>query len=159
MANLKLKNPSGGSLNLVSADGASDLTVTFPAATGTAMIGSGVGAWTAYTPTVSSAGGSFTTASASGSYQLIGKLCIVSLTVNITTVGESASGAILATLPFTSAGRIQIGGYGMEVNSTGNMLKGYIPSSSTQLQITTYSNGSTIGAGYQTILTVVYETA
>jgi hypothetical protein len=38
MANLKLKNPSGGSLNLVSADGASDLTVTFPATTGTAMV-------------------------------------------------------------------------------------------------------------------------
>jgi len=38
MANLKLKNPSGGSLNFVSADGASDLTVTFPAVTGTAMV-------------------------------------------------------------------------------------------------------------------------
>jgi len=38
MANLKLKNPAGGSLNLVSADGASDLTVTFPAKTGTAMV-------------------------------------------------------------------------------------------------------------------------
>ena len=38
MANLKLKNPAGGSLNLVSADGASDLTVTFPAGTGTAVV-------------------------------------------------------------------------------------------------------------------------
>ena len=38
MANLKLKNPAGGSLNFVSADGASDLTVTFPATTGTAMV-------------------------------------------------------------------------------------------------------------------------
>ena len=38
MANLKLKNPAGGSLALVSADGASDLTVTFPATTGTAMV-------------------------------------------------------------------------------------------------------------------------
>ena len=38
MANLKLKNPAGGSLNLVSADGASDLTVTFPARTGNAMV-------------------------------------------------------------------------------------------------------------------------
>jgi hypothetical protein len=47
----------------------------------------------------------------------------------------------------------------MEVNSTGNMLKGYIPASSTQLQITTYSNGSTIGDGYSPILTVVYEIA
>jgi len=38
MANLKLKNPSGGSLNLVSADSASDLTLTFPAGTGTAVV-------------------------------------------------------------------------------------------------------------------------
>lgn len=38
MANLKLKNPGGGSLALVSADSASDLTVTFPARTGNAMI-------------------------------------------------------------------------------------------------------------------------
>ena len=38
MANLKLKNPAGGSLALVSADGASDLTATFPAKTGTVMV-------------------------------------------------------------------------------------------------------------------------
>jgi hypothetical protein len=48
MANLKLKNPSGGSLNLVSADGASDLTVTFPATTGTAMVSGNMPAFSAY---------------------------------------------------------------------------------------------------------------
>jgi hypothetical protein len=48
MANLKLKNPSGGSLNFVSADGASDLTVTFPAATGTAMVSGNMPAFFAY---------------------------------------------------------------------------------------------------------------
>jgi hypothetical protein len=48
MANLKLKNPSGGSLNLVSADGASDLTVTFPATTGTAMVSGNMPAFGAY---------------------------------------------------------------------------------------------------------------
>jgi hypothetical protein len=48
MANLKLKNPSGGSLNLVSADGASDLTVTFPAVTGTAMVSGNMPAFSAY---------------------------------------------------------------------------------------------------------------
>jgi hypothetical protein len=48
MANLKLKNPSGGSLNLVSADGASDLTVTFPATTGTAMVSGNIPAFYAY---------------------------------------------------------------------------------------------------------------
>jgi hypothetical protein len=48
MANLKLKNPAGGSLNLVSADGASDLTVTFPATTGTAMVTGNMPAFGAY---------------------------------------------------------------------------------------------------------------
>jgi hypothetical protein len=48
MANLKLKNPSGGSLNLVSADGVSDLTVTFPATTGTAMVSGNMPAFSAY---------------------------------------------------------------------------------------------------------------
>jgi hypothetical protein len=48
MANLKLKNPSGGSLNLVSADGASDLTVTFPATTGTAMVSGNMPTFSAY---------------------------------------------------------------------------------------------------------------
>jgi hypothetical protein len=48
MANLKLKNPAGGSLNLVSADGASDLTVTFPATTGTAMVSGNMPAFSAY---------------------------------------------------------------------------------------------------------------
>ena len=115
-------------------------------------------AWTSYTPIITAQTGTFETVSASGAYQTIGKTCIVSVTINITTVG-TASGFIAATLPFTSAARIQIGGYGMEVNSTGNMLKGYIPSSSTQLQVKTYSNGETIGAGYSNILTVVYETA
>jgi hypothetical protein len=47
MANLKLKNPAGGSLNLVSADGASDLTVTFPATTGTAMVSGNMPAFSA----------------------------------------------------------------------------------------------------------------
>jgi hypothetical protein len=47
MANLKLKNPAGGSLNLVSADGASDLTLTFPATTGTAMVSGNMPAFSA----------------------------------------------------------------------------------------------------------------
>ena len=54
MANLKLKNPSGGSLNLVSADGASDLTVTFPATTGTAMVSGNMPAFSAYRSTTQS---------------------------------------------------------------------------------------------------------
>ena len=51
MANLKLKNPSGGSLNLVSADSASDLTVTFPAVTGTAMVSGNMPAFSVWKST------------------------------------------------------------------------------------------------------------
>ena len=54
MANLKLKNPSGGSLALVSADGASDLTVTFPAVTGTAMVSGNMPAFSASITTITS---------------------------------------------------------------------------------------------------------
>ena len=56
MANLKLKNPAGGSLNLVSADGASDLTVTFPAVTGTAVISGQNSAITSGTAVASTSG-------------------------------------------------------------------------------------------------------
>jgi hypothetical protein len=60
MANLKLKNPGGGSLNLVSADSASDLTVTFPATTGTAMVSGNMPAFSAYKSTTQSiSSGSF----------------------------------------------------------------------------------------------------
>jgi len=56
MANLKLKNPSGGSLNLVSADSASDLTLTFPAVTGTAVISGQNSAITSGTAVASTSG-------------------------------------------------------------------------------------------------------
>jgi len=52
MANLKLKNPAGGSLNFASADGASDLTVTFPATTGTAMVSGNMPAFSVYKTSV-----------------------------------------------------------------------------------------------------------
>lgn len=126
--------------------------------TGLPTSGIAATAWTSYTPVITASTGSFTTVSATGAYQVIGKTCFVSINITITTVG-SASGLIYATLPFTSAARIQIGGWGMETSSTGNMLKGYIPTSSTQLQWTTYSNGFTIGAGYTPTMNVVYEIA
>ena len=48
MANLKLKATSGGSVSFVNEDTASDLTVTFPAVTGTAMVSGNMPAFSAY---------------------------------------------------------------------------------------------------------------
>jgi hypothetical protein len=120
--------------------------------------GTSLGAWTSYTPGITAESGSFNAVSATGQYQLIGKTCFVNMNITYSDRG-TATGGLYATLPFTSAARIQIGGYGMEVNSTGYMLKGYIPASSTQLQIKNYSNGSVLTSGYQPIMTVVYEIA
>jgi hypothetical protein len=131
---------------------------SYATATGLPLSGIAGTAWTSYTPTVTASSGTFTTVSGTGQYQVIGKTCVVSMTIYITTVG-TASGTLLATLPFTSANRVQISGYGMENQNTGSMLKGYIAPSQTQMQITTYNNSSTIGAGYGPVLTVVYEIA
>jgi hypothetical protein len=60
-------------------------------------------AWTSYTPTLSAVAGSFTSATVSGSYKRIGKLCAVRFQVNIT-VNGTASVQILVTAPFTGAG-------------------------------------------------------
>lgn len=120
--------------------------------------GTSLGAWTSYTPTISAATGTITTSSATGQYQLIGKTCIVSMTITITTAGTGTN-QLFATLPFTSAARIQSGTTGAEVNSTGNGVKGYIPTSSTQLQLTYYNNSTPIGSGNVIIVTTTYEIA
>ena len=54
MANLKLKATSGGSVSFVNGDTASDLTVTFPAVTGTAMVSGNMPAFSARAATTQS---------------------------------------------------------------------------------------------------------
>jgi hypothetical protein len=158
MTSLTLLGDTSGSIVLDAPAVSGSTTLTLPATTGTVMVGSGVGAWTAYTPTISAASGTITTSSATGQYQTIGKTCILNMNITITTVG-SASGSCNATLPFTSASNIQIGGYGMEVNTNGAMLKGYIGGSTSTLQITSYANGSPFayGSGSVFVMTVVYQ--
>jgi hypothetical protein len=83
-------------------------------ATGLAWDSSG---FTSYSVTVSSGSGSFTSASGSGYYKRIGKVCIVGFAVTIVTNG-TAGGDVRFTLPFTgTAGNFQ--GVWREVQSTG----------------------------------------
>ena len=55
-------------------------------------------AWTAYTPAVTALSGTFTSASATGRYKLLGKTCFISVQVNVVTAG-TAAGATIVTLP------------------------------------------------------------
>jgi len=72
----------------------------FPAAK-LADVGGGT-AWTAYTPAIASSLGTFTSASASGRYKVIGKTCFFTAVLTVTTNG-TAAGYINLGLPFTAA--------------------------------------------------------
>lgn len=113
-------------------------------------------AWTAYTPTITSNSGSFTTVSATGTYKTLGKTCWFTAAITITTAG-TAGGFIGVSLPVTQVGAT-LAAYGMEMNSTGYMVKGYIPASGV-MQVTKYDNATIIGSGYLIRLTGTYETA
>ena len=111
-------------------------------------------AWTAYTPTITSSSGSFTTVSATGKYKVFGKTCWFTTDITITTAG-TAGGFIGVSLPFTQVAT-SLSSYGMEVNATGSMVKGLNPASGV-MQITRYDNASIIGSGYVIRTTGTYE--
>ena len=127
-----------------------------PSADGNTLDDYEEGTWT---PTISSGSGTITTSSFSGAkYTKIGNIVEATINITITTVG-TASGACTFTLPFTGTNTIQLAGYGMETNTNGAMLKGYLPSSSATMQITMYNNTSpfTLGNGSVFVMNVVYQ--
>jgi len=112
-----------------------------------------------WTPTIGSGSGTITTSSFSGAkYTKIGNVVEATVNITITTVG-SAGGGCTFTLPFTGTDAVQICGYGMETNTNGAMLKGFLPSSSATVQITMYNNTSpfSMGSGSVFVMTVVYQ--
>jgi len=112
-----------------------------------------------WTPTISSGSGTITSSSVSGAkYTKIGNVVEITINITITTVG-TAGGSCNFTLPFTPTNTVQIGGYGMETNTNGSMLKGYIASSTATMQITSYSNGSpfSFGNGSVFVMNAIYQ--
>lgn len=112
-------------------------------------------AWTTYTPTITAGSGTFTTTSASGRYQQIGKTVFVFISIVITTNGSAAT-FVQATLPVT--GRSD--GYvlaGRENAVAGLMLQGFI--SAGVIQIVNYDNTYPGGNGKTLLLSGLYEAA
>ena len=142
---------TAGAISLTSA---TYLTGQLPVANG--GTGDSGTAWTAYTPTITANSGSFTTVSATGTYKTLGKTCWFTTAITITTAG-TAGGFMGVSLPVTQVGAT-LAAYGMEMNSTGYMVKGYIPASGV-MQVTKYDNATIIGSGYLIRLTGTYETA
>lgn len=112
--------------------------------------------WLVWTPTVTPSSGSFTTASATGGYQVIGKFVYFNLTINITTVG-TASGSMSVPLPIGTAARGSIA-TASEFAVVGFMGYGRIQPGSTLISsINKYDNTSYITAGAVIVITGFYE--
>lgn len=109
-----------------------------------------------FTPTVTASSGTFTTVSATGAYTKIGRVVNFSIEITITTVG-TASGAVIATLPFTPA-VANCASMGRERNVTGYSLQGTISSGSANMTIQKYDNSSIITSSAILVMTGAYFT-
>jgi len=113
-------------------------------------------AWSTWTPTPTPSGGSFTSASASGGYYVLGKIVFFSVTITITTVG-TATGSITIGLPVGTANRA---GAVMVQESAAVGFSGYgriISGNASVNAIAKYDNSSYIGAGNSINCTGFYE--
>jgi hypothetical protein len=116
-------------------------------------------AWTAYTPTISSNGGTITTATAAGYWIRIGKLCVVRSSWTVTTNG-TGSISLNLSLPFTGASAgIGSTGVGREYAVTGKELQIEIGSGDTVMRFRNYDNSYPAGNSYQGTGTICYEVA
>jgi hypothetical protein len=110
-------------------------------------------AWVSYTPTVTSAGGTFTSVTPTGFYMRAGKMIHARIKIIVTTVG-TATGAIRVTLPVNTAIE-QFMGHGRQDTGTGHMLQVRWFNSST-VEVYKYDNTSAIAA-QTNFLMLTYE--
>jgi hypothetical protein len=114
----------------------------------------GIDNWKLYTPTLSAATGTLSSASASGKYQISGNAVTFEVQIVITTNG-TAAGAVIASLPKTS--KTQMVGNGRANAVSGKMLQAIAGSSATSASIYNY-DGTYPGANGEVLLaTGTYE--
>ena len=123
--------------------------------------GTSLGAWTAYTPTITASTGTFTTVVGTGWYCQIGKTVLVKVKVVITTNGTAAE-YVIFTLPsglnsVNTAGRAY--GSGREIGVTGKQLNVEIPSNAGVGWVRNYDNTYPGASGYTLHLSATYEAA
>ena len=121
---------------------------------GTGLAGS---AWTSYTPTVTSGGGTITSYTVNeAKYEKVGKTVRVRISFTITNVG-SASGEIRATLPPSSTSAYGQAVSGVGDGAGGNALMVWMDGAATYLRIRNYDNTFYAANGYTYLIGGVYE--
>lgn len=131
-----------------------DCTFTSPNITCTKINGTDqTTAWQTYTPTVTCASGSITTASATAAYKTLGKTTFLRGTLTVTAAGTCNGPQI--SLPNTAQGY----GFltGQEIASTGVLVAGVIGAATSVATITRYDGGNGAVTGYIHVFSGVYE--
>jgi hypothetical protein len=131
--------------------------IPLPVAVASGGTGNAGGAWTTFTPTITAQSGAFTTASAAGSFQQIGKLVSFICTITITTVG-TAAGNILMPMPAGTLKRA-FATEGVETALTGKGVNvfGAAGASALNLNQSNASGASLIAAGNVITISGTYE--
>lgn len=129
---------------------------------GTAWVITGITTgWASYTPTITSSSGTITTVgSVSSYYQQVNKVVYVYFSIAITTKG-TAAGQLRMTLPITASSNMltdTVIGSAREQAISGNFMQAFL-SSSTQVAMLNYANGSQFADGATFRGSLTYEAA
>lgn len=119
------------------------------------IIRAGTGAWTPYSPTITSGSGTLTSVSASGAYNQIGKTVTMRVSVTITNNGTGAT-TINIPLPVAALHATDNVGYGRERVNTGKSLIGNT-TGGTLLQMQFYDNTYPGANGNVLVVNSIYE--
>lgn len=114
-----------------------------------------LGAWTSWTPAVTSGTGTITAYTSSGGYRLVGKTLYFWATVTITTAGTGAGNLIISNIPGTTGVRQVC--YGGEDAVFGHMVWGTTTAAATTLTLRDYSGGTFIASGARVQASCVLE--
>jgi len=116
------------------------------------------GAWTTYTPTLTSSSGTATTTSVTGRYIRIGKMCVVENDIYITNKG-TAAGNMMVTLPFTARANAYVGS-AMENSVIGVVCRCYVAPSENKINLCQYDGVGLLWVnGYGIYSTIAFEVA
>lgn len=115
--------------------------------------------WIAYTPTVTSNGGTLTAVGAlSCFYRVTPHKVEILFDIAITTNGTGTN-YIVVTIPAGVATPLnQAVGAGREINSTGKMLQSYMTPATTNFLILNYDNTYPAGSGFRLVGSLSYQT-
>ena len=146
---------SGGATGLTTSGGpitgSGTITLAGTLAVANGGTGNTGGAWTTYTPTVTSRSGTITSYTSSGAYQVVGKLLCFSQDVTLTNAG-TAAGSIQVTLPASLTAKRNSAATGREFFAQGYLLNASIEANSGKTNITKYDNTAAIGTNYQYVV-------